>query len=175
MPIAATSQSVAAVVRPRTERPCRMIAPAPRKPMPVTICAAIRDGSVCGLVKPYTPTSVNSAAPTQTTRCVRRPACRSRSSRSRPIAPPRTAATKSRSRTPAQPMCAARARRLGELMRDSLGLERGDLADPGGREPEQLVERLPREGVALGGRLHLDEPSVAGHDDVHVGVGARVL
>jgi hypothetical protein len=45
MPIAAASQSVAAVVSPRTESPCRMIAPAPRKPMPVTICAAIRVGS----------------------------------------------------------------------------------------------------------------------------------
>ena len=45
MPIAAASQSVAAVVRPRTVRPWRMIAPAPRKPMPVTICAAIRVGS----------------------------------------------------------------------------------------------------------------------------------
>ena len=30
---------------PRTESPERMIAPAPRKPMPVTICAAIRVGS----------------------------------------------------------------------------------------------------------------------------------
>ena len=45
MPIAATSHSVAAVVSPRTERPWRMIAPAPRKPMPLTICAAMRDGS----------------------------------------------------------------------------------------------------------------------------------
>jgi putative Mg2+ transporter-C (MgtC) family protein len=36
-PIAATSQSVAAVVSPRTDRPCRMIAPAPRNPIPVTI------------------------------------------------------------------------------------------------------------------------------------------
>src|SRR5919199_769238 len=38
--MAATTQSVAAVVRPRTERPWRMIAPAPRKPIPVTIWAA---------------------------------------------------------------------------------------------------------------------------------------
>jgi hypothetical protein len=45
MPIAATIQSVAAVVRPRIEKPCRMIAPAPMKPIPVTICAAIRVGS----------------------------------------------------------------------------------------------------------------------------------
>ena len=45
IPIAATTQSVAAVVRPRTEMPRTMIAPAPRKPIPVTICAAIRVGS----------------------------------------------------------------------------------------------------------------------------------
>ena len=32
-----------------------------------------------------------------------------------------------------------------------------------------------RERVLLGGRLHLDEAAVAGHHDVHVGVGARVL
>ena len=41
----ALTDSVAAVVNPRTDRPCRMIAPAPRKPIPVTICAAIRVGS----------------------------------------------------------------------------------------------------------------------------------
>src|SRR5215211_1239713 len=42
---AATTQSPAAVVRPRTERPWRRMAPAPRKPMPVTTWAAIRVGS----------------------------------------------------------------------------------------------------------------------------------
>ena len=54
-------------------------------------------------------------------------------------------------------------------------LRRRELLDPAGGEVEQLVEQLPREGVALGGRLHLDEPPVAGHDDVHVDLGARVL
>ena len=42
---------------------------------------------------------MKSAEPTETTRCVRSPACRSRSSRSSPIAPPSAAATKSRRRT----------------------------------------------------------------------------
>ena len=42
-------------------------------------------------------------------------------------------------------------------------------------EREQLVERRARERIALGGRLHLDQPAVAGHHDVHVGVGVRVL
>ena len=45
MPIAATTQSVAAVVSPRTDTPWRMMAPAPRKPIPVTIWAAMRVGS----------------------------------------------------------------------------------------------------------------------------------
>src|SRR6185503_15793426 len=46
-PTAATVQRQAAVVRPRTERPDRMIAPAPRKPTPATTCAAMRPGSEC--------------------------------------------------------------------------------------------------------------------------------
>ena len=48
MPIAAVIQTPAAVVRPWTcssARCCLMIAPAPRKPIPVTICAEIRVGS----------------------------------------------------------------------------------------------------------------------------------
>ena len=45
IPIAATAQSVAAVVSPRMVSPWRMIAPAPRKPMPLTIWAEMRDGS----------------------------------------------------------------------------------------------------------------------------------
>jgi hypothetical protein len=47
MPIAATIHSDEAVVTPRTVTPWRMIAPAPRNPMPETICAAIRVGSGC--------------------------------------------------------------------------------------------------------------------------------
>ena len=38
-------QRHAAVVKPRTEPPNRMIAPAPRKPIPATTCAATRPGS----------------------------------------------------------------------------------------------------------------------------------
>ena len=45
MPTAAANQMVAAVVRPRTVDGVRQIVPAPRKPMPVTICAATRAGS----------------------------------------------------------------------------------------------------------------------------------
>src|SRR5437763_6811609 len=177
IPIAATSQSEAAVVRPRTDRPCRMIAPAPRKPIPLTICAAIRVGSTLPskLWNPYAETSVKSAEPTETTRCVRSPAWRSRSSRSRPIAPPSAAATKMRSSTSGQPIVWTAASRLGELTRDGLRLKLRDLADARRRQLEQFVERLTRERVALGSRLHPDEPSVAGHHNVHVGVRARVL
>src|SRR3954452_8943823 len=177
MPIAATSHSVAAVVSPRTESPCRMIAPAPRKPIPVTICAAIRVGSTLTpkLAYPYAETSVNSAAPTDAQEWGTKPPCRSRSSRSSRIAPPSAAATNRRRSTSAQPIVCVTTSALGELTRDRLCLQRRDLADPGRGELEQLVERLAREGVALGSRLHLHEAPVAGHDDVHVGVGARVL
>ena len=44
-PIAATSQRLAAVVRPLTVRPLRRIAPAPRKLMPETTEAAMREKS----------------------------------------------------------------------------------------------------------------------------------
>ena len=41
--MAATAQMVAAVVNPRTRSLRKKIVPAPRKPMPVTICAATRE------------------------------------------------------------------------------------------------------------------------------------
>src|SRR6476469_9127403 len=145
-----------------------MIAPAPRKPMPLTICAAIRVGSTRGEVNAYALTSVNSAEPTQTTRCVRSPACRSRSSRSRPIEPPSAAATVSRRR-----MCG----QLGalEIAANSIRLLLADQPAAALREVEQLTEQLARERILLRRRLHLDQPPIARHDHVHVGVGVRVL
>src|SRR5712692_7350624 len=184
MPIAATSQRVAAVVSPRTESPWRMIAPAPRKPMPLTICAAIRVGSArtteppCtrNSRKPYAETIVKSAEPTQTTRCVRSPAWRSRSSRSSPIAPPRAPATTSRRSTCGQVSVGIAAsdnsrKRNGHR----LGLDFADLRDAPLSKHEQLVECLTRERIFLRGRLHLDQSPVARHHDVHVRVGVRVL
>jgi hypothetical protein len=50
-----------------------MIAPAPRKPMPVTICAAMRPGSPVG-PDISIDISVNSAAPTVMRMLVRSPA-----------------------------------------------------------------------------------------------------
>ena len=49
-PMAALTQTVAAVVRPWMPARVRMIAPAPRNPIPVTICAATRDGSPAAMV-----------------------------------------------------------------------------------------------------------------------------
>src|SRR5438270_12685908 len=183
MPIAATSQRVAAVVRPRTESPCRMIAPAPRKPMPLTICAAIRVGSARTTEppltrnsrKPYAETIVNSAEPTHTTRCVRSPAWRSRSSRSIPIAPPSAEATDNRSRTCGQVSVGISASTLRECNGRRLALDLGDLCDAGGRELQQLVETLPRKRILLRRRLHLDQAPVPRHHDVHVGIGVRIL
>ena len=99
MPIPAAAQRLAAVVRPRTDGPYLMIAPAPRNPMPVTICAATRDGSVAVPSADGNPTidsTVNSADPSDTSRWVRIPAGWSWISRSIPMTAPRTAAISSR-------------------------------------------------------------------------------
>src|SRR5512133_2552916 len=176
MPIAATTQRVAAVVSPRTDRPWRMIAPAPRKPMPVTTWAAIRVGSKptplafenCQSVQANAETSVNRAAPTETSMCVRSPASRSRSSRSKPIAPPSTAASPTRKRISSQ-LSSGNGRLHGVTLRFQ------DLLDSKRREVEHLVELIPREPLALGRRLHLDQASVPAQDDVDVDLRARVL
>src|SRR4051794_1320912 len=179
MPIAATTQSVAAVVSPRTEKPCRMIAPAPRKPIPVTTCAAMRVGSARTMLlpparnswKPYAETIVNRAEPSETRRCVLTPASRSRSSRSNPTIPPSPHANASRT-SASQPLS------VGTLLRrciDGLPLHGRELLDPGRCEVEQLVEARPLERHLLRRRLHLDEASVARHDDVDVHVRVRVL
>src|SRR5918911_2021871 len=156
-----------------------MIAPAPRNPIPVTICAAIRDGSARTTLapevrkawNPYAETIVKSPEPTATSMGVRRPASRSRSSRSKPIAPPSAAASTIRRSASSQPsagtLCTHRLRGLALRVRE--------LLDPERRQLEQLVEPPARERRPLGRRLHLDEACVAGHDDVHVHLGARVL
>src|SRR2546421_10395281 len=153
-----------------------MIAPAPRKPMPVTICAAMRVGSARTTLapvfrkasKPYAPTIVKRAEPGATRRWLRTPASRSRSSRSTPISPPSTAASASRRSDSSQ-------FREGSVLDASCsnGLFLGgcQLFDSHRGELEQLVETRSRERRSLGGRLHLDESGVAGHDDGHVHLG----
>src|SRR5919198_808740 len=98
MPIAATTQIVAALVNPTTApRACKIV-PAPIKPTPVTICAATRVVSVPGGMAPPLPLSiardrcVYSTDPMQMRILVLRPAGLPPSSRSRPIAPPSTVA-----------------------------------------------------------------------------------
>jgi hypothetical protein len=94
-PIAAFTQIVAAVVMPCTLRPLWMMAPAPRNPMPDTICAATRS-----VLPPDPPkvsdTSVKRAAPSVMRMFVRSPAGLRRSSRSIPTAAPSRAARTSR-------------------------------------------------------------------------------
>ena len=91
IPIAAGSQIAAAVGRPATApRPVMMI-PAPRKPIPETICAATRDGSRTltpadtTSPKPYLLTSRIDAAEVPTMDWVRSPALLPLVSRSRPM------------------------------------------------------------------------------------------
>ena len=91
MPIAAVIHTAAAVVIPLTSRPPCTIAPAPRKPTPVTICAATRPESPCGVVKTKD-TIVYTAAPRQTRMSVRSPAGLSCRSRSVPITAPQAMA-----------------------------------------------------------------------------------
>src|SRR4051795_3232896 len=120
---------------------------------------------------PYAETIVNNAEPSETSRCVRMPASRSRISRSNPIAAPSAHAIDSRSNA-SQPSSA------GMLLTrdiDRLLLQRRELVDPTGGEVEQLVEPLAGERDLLSGRLHFDEAPVAGHDDVDVDVRVRVL
>src|SRR5216683_3071725 len=98
MPTDAATQIIAAVVSPWTSPPWRRIAPAPRNPTPVTICAAIRVGSTPDLKAGSRPTPVNMHAPTAISDMVLSPAGCPRYSRSTPRARPRRRAT--RRRTP---------------------------------------------------------------------------
>src|SRR5512135_2465439 len=51
----------------------------------------------------------------------------------------------------------------------------GEIGRAGRREVEHGGKRLARVRLALGGRLHLDEPAVAGDHRVEVDRGGRVL
>src|SRR4051794_4301163 len=54
-------------------------------------------------------------------------------------------------------------------------LQPGEVGTPLLRQREQRVELGAVEGCSFGGALHLDEPAVTGHHDVHVGLGPHVL
>jgi hypothetical protein len=109
MPMAATTHSVAAVVRPETPPLAWMMVPAPRKPTPVTIWAEMRPGSDIAppMEAMVMDMSVSSAAPTQMRRFVRSPAGFWACWRSHPMAPPRIAArVKRRARSMRNSGCA---------------------------------------------------------------------
>ena len=97
IPIAAVTHKPAAVVSPRTTCFWKMMIPVPMKPMPVTTCEAIRDGSSDMLVepsasiapKPECDSIIKRALPRPTRKCVRKPASFDRYSRSIPMIPPR--------------------------------------------------------------------------------------
>src|SRR6266705_506999 len=95
---------------------CRMV-PAPMKPMPGRIWAATRAGSP-RVAAMWRESTVKNVAPVQMRMLVRRPAGLPLSSRSRPIAPPNTTASRSwnsssnrRSRTRLKPMSCTRSLR----------------------------------------------------------------
>src|SRR3954468_10791339 len=91
---------------------------------------------------PYAETIVNNAEPSDTSRCVRMPASRSRISRSKPIAAPSAHAIVNRSsasQLPSDGMVLI-TKRIDRLL-----LQRGELVDPARGEVEQLVQPLARE------------------------------
>src|SRR3984893_5008156 len=101
-PTAAEHHSVAAVFRPRTLSPSRMINPAPRNPIPDTICAATRVGSAVAQLNPYADNNTNKVAPTATKALVRNPAIRARYWRPNPMTGPRPIPATRRAGSPAR-------------------------------------------------------------------------
>src|SRR5919197_4891839 len=117
--MAATTQIVAALVRPTTApRACRIV-PAPMKPTPVTICAATRVVSIPAGIVPFGARNiaiercVYSTDPMQIRILVRSPAGLPPSSRSSPIAPPRSVA---------RPICSMRSSRKISIARENTSL-----------------------------------------------------
>src|ERR1700674_2388393 len=119
MPNAATTQIVAAVVIPWTSPPLRRMVPAPRKPTPVTIWAAMRVGSTRAPKIVSIPIPVKRHAPTPTRAIVRIPAGWPCHSRSQPTAMARTRVTKrrsARSRSPCRGRSSAPSRPAGFIL-----------------------------------------------------------
>ena len=94
-PMPATTQRVAALVIPRMWPFCAIMLPAPKKPIPVTIPAAILDGSI----SKDNEIIVKTVAPKLTNMWVLRPAGRCFNSLSNPINAPRAIARNKRNNT----------------------------------------------------------------------------
>ena len=147
--------------------------------MPVTICAAIRVGSVRTTVPPFDEEVVEAvrrdereergADARRAGACGGPPRARA-SSRSSPI----SAAERGREREPQEHLGPGERRdaQARAAATASSCAARRSARCPLAGEVEQLVEPSRARTGALGGRLHLDEAAVAGHDDVHVDVGA---
>src|ERR1041384_3023362 len=96
--MAATTQIVAALVRPTTAPRAWSIVPAPMNPTPATICAPTRGGLLPRAIAPAalsiaSERCVYRTEPTQIRMFVRSPAGLPPSSRSKPIAPPNRTAS----------------------------------------------------------------------------------
>src|SRR5262245_21341907 len=92
-----------------------------------------------------------------------------------------TAPRSARSSRPLAGLSVARTR-TGLELEDALGtrfegtaLERDEATDAALSDRQERIESGAAEGHLLGRPLHFDELTVAGHDDVHVHLGARVL
>src|SRR5690606_3817064 len=139
MPIAAVIHTEAAVVRPLTASFLTKMTPAPRKPIPATICAAMREGSrvTSGpriAWKPYAETRVNMAEPRPTSVWVRNPALFNRRERSTPIA---TESTKARARS-----SSSVSQDSGNKTMSIIGIRRPPSA-PRGRRPPGALQNYP--------------------------------
>ena len=66
-------------------------------------------------------------------------------------------------------------RRAPDQVTDDRALLLDQLPDAAVGQVEQRVQRFAPEGHRFGGSLDLDEAAVAGHHDVHVDFGARVV
>ena len=157
-----------------------MIAPAPRKPIPVTICAAIRVGSARTTLAAAGQELVEAVRGDDREERRAEPDEQVRAQPGLAVAQLALEADRRRRARPRRTSRQGRSQSLREpipLTRSAycLGLRDRDLLDPGLRQLEQLVEANAGEGHLLRGRLHLDQPPVAGHDDVHVDLGGRVL
>src|SRR5713101_5076409 len=157
MPMAATTQIVAALVRPVTAPRVWRMVPAPMKPTPARIWAATRPGSPLSAAM-RTERTVNRVAPMLMRMLVRRPAGFPFSSRSRPMAPPsktaRTSWTSNSSRSACapcgnrSPTAAALARPAGARGRAAIG-DGGDQVIAVHARDEPHADGLGARGLAL--------------------------
>ena len=122
-----------------------MIAPAPRKPIPVTICAAIRVGSTgepaaTNSAKPYAETSVKSAEPSETSEVRAEPGL----AVAQLALEPDRGAEPGRDREPREHLPVGARDASAARSIDRLLLQQGELLDPGRGEVEQGVEVVAR-------------------------------